>query len=479
MKLRSFAICFAVLLAASAGWCQAGGSSESANAASSLPVPKDQPVSQEASFSSGLADSASKNGAEPAASASPETGWIPNAVNGETGTLSFLPRGERSNSLSAGITVVSTYDDNAFSDNRDKVGNLGYIVMPNISLQEYRPRTVLSLSYSPGFTMNQRLSPRYTADHDMRFNFQYRLTEHVTARFHDSLVYATTLYDRLSEPQFEPGGNVLHQANTAVITPLTNQITASSGVDLIDQVGQNTIVGATGYFWRLHFLSTSPTNAFLSDDQTSSGEAFYSTRVSRRNAVGVTYSYQNLATLGPIGERTNSNAALLFYTLYPKPGVNLSFFAGPDYITDQLTAARQAFWMPEGGATLGWQGLRTSLQLSAIRDVGDGGGLLGSVRRYMANAGVRHQFSREWIATLGLSYSYNDPLIQSFGGAFYAADARAGVERVIRQRLSVAVTYGREHQSFKIPSTMFPYSIADHNLAWVSISYHFSRPLGR
>jgi hypothetical protein len=413
-------------------------------------------------------------------SASPMTPWLPNAINGETGSLDFLSSSERSNWVSAGITVSSTYDDNALSTNNQKVGNVGYMVAPEISLQESRTRSSLGLSYSPGFTFNQRLSPNYDAEHNLNFNFSYRLTERLTARFHDGLVYGTTSFDKMTESQFALGENVLHRQNDAVITPLTNRLTNSAGVDLVDQIGETTMIGASGNFSRLHFLGTpSNSSVVLSDNQMWSADAFYSTRVSRRNSIGFTYTHQNLQTYDGIGQRVDSDSLLLFYTVYVKRGVSLSFLGGPNYTTvrTQSNTTKQLQWVPEAGTTLGWQGLRTSFQAGAIYSVTDGGGLTGAVRSYSVNAGLRQQFTRQWSANVGLNYSYDDPLGSSAGNTFYAVNGTAGIQRTIAQRVSIALMYGRDHQSFN-NKLIVTNPLADHNRGWVSISYHFSHPLG-
>lgn len=486
MKMILLTPCLLISVAATTVWAQSGAPAEqptsqqsvseaqtdsSASSAQNNSAP--QAINQTASAS----DSNSENGSNSSPEASSMTPWLPSAINGETGSLSFLTNGERSNWLSAGITVSSTYDDNALSNNLQKVGNVGYLVMPNISLHESRPRTDLMLTYSPGFTFNQRLAPQYTAAHDLNFNFQYRLTEHVTARFKDDLLYGANSFDGLNQTHFEQGGNVLHHQNTAIVIPLSNQLTNTSGAELIDQVGENTMIGAGGYFSRLHFLGTSATNNLLTDNQTWSGDGFFSTRISRRNSVGVTYSYQKLATYGSIGDHATTNSALIFYTLYVKPRVTLSFFAGPSYTTNELVSTRQSLWMADGGATLGWQGPRTSMQVSAIHNVSDGGGLTGAVRTYAVNAGIRRQFSRQWTGNIGVSYSSNDPLGTSGGNTFYAVDGTAGIERIIAQRVTIALMYGRDHQSFS-NTAIVSNPLADHNRAWVSVSYHFLHPLG-
>jgi hypothetical protein len=482
MKLLSLAMYFAVLVGGTGAWCQATnsspascGSTISQTDQASSPKSERQSSSQTASQPVSESDLSAANGATSATLGSPITPWLPNAVNGETGSISFFEGGE-TNFVSVGIAMAGTYDDNAFSDNRDKIGNVGYLVTPNISLRESRPRTDLILSYSPGFTFNQRTSPQYTAAHDLNFSVQYRLAEHVTARLREGLVYGATSFNALGENQFEPGASVLHQSNLAVVTPLEHRFASSSGADLIDQIAEKTMIGLSGNFARLHFLGGSASSSLL-DNQTWGADGFYSTRVSSHSSLGLTYSYQNLATLGSLGEHTNSNSGLIFYTLYPKPRVTLSFFAGPSYTTNRLGSTTQSMWLVDGGATLGWQGARTNIQFSAIHNVSDGGGLTGAARTYSVNVVARRQFDHQFVGTVGLSYSENSVLANLPGNHFYAVDGTAGIEKTIRQRFAIGLIYGRNHQTFA-NSGALSNNLVDHNRAWVNVSYSFSHPLG-
>ena len=477
MKLSFLSILFLALLMVTAptAWAQSGNSTDQSKgqAASGTSRNSSVPAAQGTTDSTGqdTGQATTGNGSSSdvasgtSTSASPMTPWLPNAVNGETGSLDFLSSGERSNWVSAGISMMSTYDDNALSSSSQKVGNFGYMISPDISLQENRTRTALSFAYSPGFTMNQRLSPRYNAAHNLNLNFQYRLTEHLTARLHDGLLYGTTSFDRASGPDSLVGNNVLHQPNQAIVTPLTNQLTNYTGLDLIDQVGESTMVGASGTFSTLHFLgSPSTPDVTLANSQGWSGDVFYSTRIFARHSIGFTFSHQNLATYGDIGERADSNSLLLFYTFYVKPRLSISFFGGPNHSVNRMSDGKQSQWLLDAGATVGWQGLRTSLQLGAIHHVSDGGGLTGANRTYSVTFGVQRQVTRNLSTNFDLSYSHNSPLGQLGGNSFYAVNGTAGIERTIAQKVSVALMYGRNQQNFNSP-VFASNTLANHNRA--------------
>lgn len=477
MKLSLLLMCLAISAGASGAWAQSGNpASSSGQTDQPSSQSGKQPESRDATQPSPENDLSQVNGATPEVFASPTTPWLPNAVNGETGSVALF-EGGAVNFIAAGVSVAGAYDDNAFSRNDGKVGNVGYMVAPNVALHESRPRTDLSLSYSPGLTFNQRTSPHYSAAHNLAFDFQYRLTEHVTTRLREGLVYGATSFNSSTETQFESSGSVLHQSNLAVMTPLASRLTSSSGADLIDQIGEKTIVGVSGDFTRLHFLNGSSTSGLL-DNESWGADGFYSTRVSANSSIGLTYSHQNLETLGSLGEHTNSDSGLIFYTLYPKPRVTLSFFAGPSYVTNHLGPSEQSTWLVDGGLTLGWQGARTNIQLSAIHNLSDGGGLTGAVRSYSVSSAIRREFAHQFVGTVDLSYSENSVLAASSGDRFYAIDGTVGIQKTILQRFGVALMYGRDHQT-ATNTGVLSNVLSDHNRAWASVSYSFSRSLGR
>jgi hypothetical protein len=408
---------------------------------------------------------------------SPATPWLPTALNGETGSLAFESESARSNLLSSGLTLVTSYDGNALSNNAHRVGNVGLTIVPNISLSELRGATLIQLNYGIGLTQNQRLSPERNVAQNLDLNLQYRFTERLTARIHEALVYNTTSFDRLSQDTLQPGGSVLHQSNQSAITPLATSLNNLTGLDLIYQLGERTIVGGSGYFTNLHFVNNAVASSTqLLDNQSVSADAFYSTRFSQRQAVGVTYSLQKLTTFSRVAEHTSSDRMLLFYTLYPTPGVMLSFFAGPDRVTTHIQPITLSNWFTCAGATLGWQGQRTSAQVSFVHDVTDGGGLTGTVRTSSVTVNLRRRFTPKWAGDVSVNYGKNDPLV--FDNSFYGVTAIAGVQRTVGERLLIGMRYARQYQYYETSASLAPRPSVSRNIVWFSIAFRFVRPLG-
>jgi len=417
--------------------------------------------------------------------------WHP-TVNGDTGSLAFLPETQRINLLTGGVTLSGTYDDNAFSTYKDHIGSAAAMITPNLAITEERPRSLFILNYNPGFLWSQKSPVQYEESQNLDFTSQYRLTERATARIHEGFIDQNTSFSQLNEVPLLSGGNVLTQSNQSTITPLTTTITNASDLDLMDQIGEATSIGVSGTFNKLNYHDTSNSPVPLFDNQSWSGQAFYSHHLSVRHTLGVTYTFQKFATFGQILEHTQSQNVLLFYRVDFKPGVYLSFFVGPNHTiaNDQFQEnlgpisvpinQTNSMWLVDEGINFGWQGQRTSVLLNLVHHVTDGGGLAGAVQLYSATLGIRRQLSNALTADLALNYGDDDPLSHSYGTSTFASyGGTVGVNRTLSEHFSVGLRYGWYSQRFEqflsAPVPSFP---ANHNQAWISVSYRFSRPLG-
>jgi hypothetical protein len=421
-----------------------------------------------------------------------QTPWHP-TMNGESGSLAFSSEAERVNLLTGGVTLGGTYDDNAFNTFNDHVGSLGYTVMPNLSLVEERSRTLLTLNYNPGFLWSQRSPVQYSAGQNVDFNLQWRLTERLSAKIHENFVDQNTAFSQLNEVPLLSSGIVLNQPNQSTITPLTTVVTNAPTLDVMDQIGEATSIGVTGTFYKLNYHDTSSSPVPLFDNESWSGQAFYSHHLSAQYTVGVTCTFQKFATFGQILEHGQTENLVLFYRVDFKPGVFLSVFAGPDHsmVNDQFQLVlvpgisvpvnqTNSMWLIDEGLTFGWQGQRTTARINLVHHVTDGGGLAGAVQLYSATLGLRRQMSKTLSGDLAVNYGDNDPLSHSYGNSTFAGyGGTIGVDRTLGAHFSVGMRYGRSSQRFEqYLTTTVPSFPANHNQGWITVSYRFSRPLG-
>jgi hypothetical protein len=409
---------------------------------------------------------------------------IPPPVSGQTYPVA-LSSAERSNYLRGGLSFTGAYSDNVLGTlvNGHPVSDESYSIYPMVGLDKTTPRLHWLLSYAPGFTFYQHTSSRNQADQNASMEFQYRLSPHVTFSARDGFQKSSNVFNQ--PPDFSSGGVVSGGAqnpNFSVIAPVADMLSNTGSVGISYQFALNDMIGASGTFSRLHYLNPSQVTG-LYDSSSQGGLAFYSRRVARGQYVGVTYAYERLLAYPTIGRNeTQTHAALLFYTFAPASSrFSISFFGGPQYSDTVQPAPFPPIrsWTPAGGASLGWQGKLNSFALSYTHIISSGGGLVGAVQLDSATLSARQQITRTLSATVSGGYAQNDvigsPLLGLNSG--HSISGTASLQQLIGQHVSVQLGYTRLHQNYSNVEVIS--ATPDTNRVFVSISYQFSRALGR
>lgn len=423
------------------------------------------------------------SGAAPAATGTIESEdqmVIPAPVSIEGYSLSLGAESERANYLRGGLKFASVYDDNVFSNLTTGRTNsdVSYSIWAWISLDQSRPRLKWSLSYSPGFTFYQKTSNLNEADHASEARLEYRLTRNVTLHLRDAFSKSSNYFNQFGQ---DLGGSTssvgLQVQNNSVIPPIVPRISNAAAVQLTYQFSQNGMVGLTGFFSELRY----PDNhaAGLLDSDVKAGELFYMYRISRRNYIGASYRYQNLLA-SPSAAETETHSLTPFYTIYFRPTVSLSVFAGPEYSDTEAPGVRaQHDLSPAVGGSLGWQGKYTSLAVSASRRVSGGGGLANAIRADEARAYFRQQFTKTLNARLDAGYSLNRllaPTIES-GVDGHTLFGGFSIVQSLGPQFDLELAYMRLHQTYgSLPSLL---NMPNRNRVSISLSYRFERSLGR
>jgi hypothetical protein len=411
----------------------------------------------------------------------PNTPWLPVLINGET--VSLLGDIERSNQLSLGMTVASGYDDNTLTQSDRQIGNASFSFLPSVAWHEARTRSLFDFNYSPGFTVNQRLPELNNQTQNAGLSSQFRLTQNITWRIHDAFLASNNGWAN-SNP--DTPTNALHEPNQLVLTPLANTISNLAGTDLVYQMGAGTIFGGSGSYTLLNYsnLQGGP-GVQLIDSRMAGADVFYQHRLLPKHWIGLTYGFQRFTFNGGV-EVSDAHSALLFYTAMIQPHFVVSLFGGATYtqtdgfvavVTPTATpAGTRTQWSPSAGTTFGWETPHTGITATFSRRVDSGGGILGTVERMSGMATVQRQFTPNWTGTMSFVYDNNRPL-EGTEGEYRTLSGTVAVERRLGRQTNVTASYTRAHQTYgiAIPSQLFP----DHNRAMLSISYLFSRPLGR
>ena len=391
----------------------------------------------------------------------------------------------RSNYLRTGVAVTSAYTDNLLGGVSPRpVSDESYAIAPYISLDQTTSRLHSMLTFNPGFTFYQHTSDRNEADENAGLAISYRLSPHVTLSLIDSFRKSSNLLSQpngFENPVFGSG----QVSPVTVYAPVADQLSNTGTAQLAYQFGLNAMVGISGTFTNLHYSNPAEVSG-LYDSGSRGGSVFYTHRLSGTHYVGATYQYQMLLAY-PVGFRaqTTTNGLMLFYTIYLKPTVSLSFFAGPQYSdTQESIAPTLRAWSPAAGASLAWQERETNFAVSYSKMIAPGGGLVGAVRQDAGKVSLRRQLTRTLSGGLEGEYANNNLLdsgvLQVLGGfnqSGHSVSGTVSLDRQLGQHFSFDLAYSRLHQSYRNISAIA--GAPDTNRGWVSISYQFARPLGR
>jgi hypothetical protein len=397
----------------------------------------------------------------------------------------------RSNYLHAGFVINTAYNDNVLAtDSTTPVADVSYSISPTIVLDQTTSRLHQTLTYSPGFTFYQQTSSRNEADQNLAFDFQYRLSPHVTATLSEAFRKSSDVFNQSG---LLPSGGVISGSAQSpvlsVVAPIADQLSNAANASLTYQFSRNGMIGSSGTFTYLHYPNPNQVPG-LADSNSRGGAAFYSHRLSNTQYVGATYQYsQILGSLPSIeggiqlatDSETQTHTVLLFYTIYLKPNFSLSLSGGPQHFDiSQSALAPLRSWTPAISASMGWQGSRTSFAAGYSQGVSAGGGLLGAFHTNGANASFRWQLARTWTLGWGGGYAITKNVSPSMalsnpGGHIISGSVTA--QHPINERLSLEFGYTRLHQSYS--SIAVVSNAPDSNREYVAISYQLTRPLGR
>jgi hypothetical protein len=385
---------------------------------------------------------------------------------------------ERSNYLRGGVVFTTAYSNNVLGSNGgNPVSDVSYTVWPTLAIDQTTSRLHWDLNYAPGFTFYQHTSSYNQADQNASLDFQYRLSPHVTFAARDSFQKSSNFFN---QPDLGSSGAVSGGAqgpNQSVIAPLADRLSNFGNVGITYQFSANDMVGGSGTFSRLSYPNPTEVQG-LYDSSSQAASGFYSHRVATIHYVGATYQYQRLMSYptGPSSE-TQTQAILFFYTVYPKPRFSLSMFGGPQYSDTANPPVVSRGWTPAAGASLSWRGHFTALAASYMHVISGGGGLSGASQLNSANASIGLQFSPTLSAGVSGSYANNSILGASSLNDGHSISGTASVQRQFGERLNLQLGYTRLHQSYSNVAVLA--GNPNTNRVFVSLSYQFSRPLGR
>jgi hypothetical protein len=384
----------------------------------------------------------------------------------------------RSNYLRTGFSLDTSYDDKVLGgSSATPVSDTIYSIRTSIALDQSTPRLHQTLSYSPGFTFYQHTSALNAADQSGSVKLQYRLSPHLSLNVADSVQKTSNVFNLPYGTV--PGSN--DSSTGGAVAAFADEISNSATAEASYQLTRNGMIGGSGGSTIFDYLHAAQAGG-LPNSKSLEGSAFYNLRLTSTQYTGLTYQYSKMVATPVTGQSdTRVSTLSLFYTLYLGHALTLSVSGGPQHFnTTQSPLPASGSWTPSLTTSAGWQRSRTNLAASYGRTVTGAGGLLGAFHSTKADATVRWQLARNWTIGGGASYDLQKnvlPAILSASPGGRTVSGTASLDRPIGAHLSASLKYQRLHQSYGgIPVLS---NVPDSNNEVVSISYQFTRPLGR
>jgi hypothetical protein len=271
---------------------------------------------------------------------------------------------------------------------------------------------------------------------------------------------------------------------TDVIAPWIDRLSNGVNGNLGYQFSANGMIGGGGGSNLLRAPNYGSSGGYDSNGQVAS--AFFNRRLTLTQTVGVNYQYtRNVSTYAAGAFEIQLHGVMLFYSFAPGEHFSASIAAGPQYYSETVTSSVTSLpatnaWTPTVTASFGWQVERSSVAASLSRTVSGGGGLLGAYVGESASLHARHQFARTWTIDVGGDYGdYKNSTPQSLtaypGG--HTINGEISLDHPIGEHLHSTIGYQRMHRTYSGNTALAIDPDADR--AYFTVSYQFSRPIGR
>ena len=402
--------------------------------------------------------------------------------NGEKAGLAYAGTASPRNVLFLGLDFGTSYDDNVFGNNQQRVGGEEFSIGPSVNLRREGNRFGLGLTYRPNFRIYRSAAGLNTLDQAAGLDASYLVTPRLSFRARTDATYSNGLFRPSQNEAFLTGLGSPSGLNQTVYTPTLHQLSLSSRVDLGYQLGPHDSVDLYGGESLLNFDQQIPNLGSLSNTRETDAGIVYQHRLSPHATLGMDYLFEDIR-YGPNSE-TQVHSGFFSYAQQFSPSVTISIFGGPQYSfsNELLSFALGPFLIrvPISSADLHWAlgGTlikrldRTVVEISAQHQVSNGGGLIGAVVATSGGASVRRRLPGHWDAVWSGSYAKNRSLVAGGPtGDYQGETAGFGLERPLTDKLSLRFGYDFLRQRGNGQSQY--YADVDRDLFSIQFSYKF------
>lgn len=387
----------------------------------------------------------------------------------------------RSNYLSGGLVFTAAHDDNIFAGNTSSpLSDETYSILPTLTYERKTPRQLQSLTYSAGFSFYQHATALDAVNQSGTLGYQYRVSPHATISVHDTFQQNSNTF---SQPNPFTGGGVSgspQSPGSLIIAPFENQLANTTFGGFNYQFSRNGMIGGDGSYSFLNYGSLTNT-AGLYDSSSSGGTAFYDRRLFGTQYLGGIYQYARTET-HPVSTLTNTHVIYMFYTIFVNRNLSISLLAGPQHfdLARPPLPTESSAWTPSVSGSISWRRSHTNFAASYSRIVSGGGGLLGAFHTDNAAASARWQMKRTWSTGIDGGYAIFksvEPVSSLPYQGGHTITGTVSIQHTLGERIAAQAGYARLHQSYGGIAAVA--SAPDSNREFISVTYQFTRPLGR
>jgi hypothetical protein len=410
-----------------------------------------------------------------------------------TPSLDFLTGSIENSSITLGANAGFSFDSNGYpgsnGTNNRWLTNLG----GSIRIQQFLPRFSWDLAYSGGLQIYKQLSGRSSSTNryaqSASGGFLWQLSKHWQMKANDRYAYSADPFDSF---RTIPGTPTANNPNAVSYYPLTN-FTQNSGIlTLTDRLSKRDTMSFTG---TADLRRTSNYNLLTSVpfyNLVSYGGRFaYSHQLSARLSLGGGYDYNSL-DFGKGYQRSGIQTITVTADYLLGRNMTITGWVGPQHTSTKSTVSipnpfppptvftfisQSSLWSTALGVNFGWKDRRNAVRVGYSRSVSDGGGITATSQVNSVFAGYRRQINRKWSGVLGMRYLNSTSTTQQ-NRTFNNYFINAGVDYQIAKSFTATADYGRVHQSHSNAFVINTGTYNDNRVG-VTISYHWSHPLGR
>jgi hypothetical protein len=388
----------------------------------------------------------------------------------------------RLNYVAPSLKVNAGYLDNVLPGlNAPPVGDATYSFAPSISLDRTTPQQQMSAEYDPTFTFYEPTSSLDAIDQSASATYQYHSSPYLAISIGDFFSRTSNVFD-VNYP-FAQGGLTggVQGPGAAAIAPFAEQLNNTANGGFAYQFGRNAMVGAGGSFSNFQLLDAADALG-LDNSHGGGASAFYDRRIAALQYAGISYEYDRTLA-GPSKTEVDAKVQsfLPFYTIYLNRTFSFSLSGGAQYVgVAQPAKPTSNSWQPVGVFSMGWQANRGSVSASYLHTVTSGRGLAGAYNSDSVNGLGTWGFTHKWMARAEASYTTLNTVVQLADLPYQGGDTfaiRGSLAHDFNEHFNVEGGYERLHQSYTGIAVIFKNPDSDRE--FVTVSYHFDKPLGR